>query len=374
VNTEQYVREQVERFEAFLRAEKRTEATVASYTRSLRLCLGFIGKPSAELQRADMQAWKAHLAEKYCENTMTCMIAAVNCYTQQIVERPDLKMKPPRQVEKQKIPLTEEEIRQVLEEAKRPKIGENGFKAGWDPAQRDHALICLMYYGGLRASEAVNVRVSGLDLDKKRLRIHAGKGKDYSFVNLTDEAVQAVRDYIQRGRPIPEKALEDHLFLTSSGHSMTRNNLWTMVKKTAFRAGVEKNVHPHIFRHSMITHMAERGLSASFIQVQSRHKSLDMVQRYTHLSEKCVRQEYDKAFGSEPKQAGPRSLQTGGVVSNVPPSVSENARFDRLREMILMKYLDGEISDEKLERLVSLASHQDKKEVSSAWTTTPGYY
>lgn len=354
VSTEQHVREQVERFKAFLRAEKRTEATVASYTRSLRLCLEFIGKPCRELQKADMQAWKAHLAGKYCENTMCSMIAAVNSYTLLLLERPDLRMKPPRQVEKQKIPLTEDELRRVLDEAKKPKTGENGFRAEWDPAPRDYALISLMYYGGLRASEAIGVRVSSLDLDKKRLRIHAGKGKDYSFVNLSDEAVQAVSDYLKRGRPCPESGFEDYLFLSSTGRSVSRNNLWTMVKKTAFRAGIEKNVHPHIFRHSMITHMAERGLPATFIQAQSRHKSLDMVQRYTHLSEKSQRQAYDRAFGAKGEDG---EMQTSSSGRSTPDGVSnphEVGLSDGLREKILMKYLDGEISDERLEKLLSV--------------------
>ncbi|MEW5747202.1 MAG: tyrosine-type recombinase/integrase [Candidatus Thermoplasmatota archaeon] len=374
MNTEQQVQEQVERFEAFLRAEKRTEATATSYTRSLRLCLEFIGKPVLELQKADMQAWKAHLAEKYCENTMCSMLAAVNCYTSQVIERHDLRMKLPKQVEKEKVPLTEEEVRRVLDEAKRSKIGENGFQAERDTSLRDYALICLMYYGGLRASEAIGVRVANLDLDKKRLRVHAGKGKDYSFVNLSDEAVQAVARYLKAGRPAPESGYEDYVFLTEGRRPMTRRNLWMMVKKTAFRAGIEKNVHPHIFRHSMITHMAESGLSASFIQAQSRHKSLDDVQRYTHLSEKSRRQAYDRAFGGESASVSQRALPEEDAGFGAESIDEGPERSDRIRDMILLKYLNGEISDEKLERLVSLVEHRSMKEGSTSWRMTPGYY
>jgi hypothetical protein len=108
----------------------------------------------------------------------------------------------------------------------------------------------------------------------------------------------------------------------------------------------------------MITHMAERGLSASFIQAQSRHKSLDMVQKYTHLSERSVRNAYDTAFNDEdkelavPKPSTPAPKPAPGPVS--PMYASEG----NLREKVLAKYLDGEIDDSKLEKMLSLIDHE----------------
>jgi len=348
---EQIVSREIERFGTYLRAEKRTDATVASYSRSLGRFLIFIKKPTEEITKADMQAWKGDLAVRYCENTMSAMIASVNCYTANILERTDLKMRSPRQVEKHKIPLTEREVRAVMDEARKPRQGENGVRAGFETSYRDYAQICVMYYGGLRVSEIVKLRVSGLNLDKQRLQVHAGKGKDYSSVNLTDEAVQAIRVYVTKGRPTPAKGHEDTLFLCASGLPLSRKNVWTMVKRMAFEAGIEKNVHPHIFRHSMITHMAEKGLSASFIQAQSRHKSLDDVQKYTHLSERSQRDAYDKAFDEEkPGMAVPKP----SMPAPKPAPGPMYADGGNMREKILSKYLDGEIDDSKLEKLLSL--------------------
>jgi hypothetical protein len=128
-----------------------------------------------------------------------------------------------------------------------------------------------------------------------------------------------------------------------------------MVKRMAFEAGIEKNIHPHIFRHSMITHMAEKGLSASFIQTQSRHKSLDDVQKYTHISERSQRNAYDTAFDGN--GTGPAMPRPPTPAPNPAPGPMY-ADGGNLREKVLAKYLDGEIDDAKLEKMLSLIDHE----------------
>jgi len=350
-----WIREEVRRFQAYLRAEKRSENTVRQYGDTLEGFLRWLGKPPTELTKADMQAWKAHLSERYCENTMSTRIAAINQYVEKLLEKPDMKIRPPRRVFRSKIPLTEDEIRRILEEAKTSRMGQKGFPSELDLSYRNYAAICLMYYGGLRVSEVVNLRLSDLDLDGKKLRVHEGKGMDFSLVNLTDEAVCAVREYLEHGRPKPAKEdSADCLFLTLKGNPTTRNELWAMVKRVAFRAGIEKAVHPHIFRHSMITHMAEKGTSAPFIQAQSRHKSLDMVQRYTHLSQQSVRMAYDKVFSRAKPAEGEKSAQKPSVQSERDKNTTPS-----LKERILEAFLEGRISDDKIGRLEKLLTMLD---------------
>jgi site-specific recombinase XerD len=252
-----------------------------------------------------------------------------------------------------KIPLTEDEVSKILEEAGKRKFGKDGSPNNADASLRDHAAICLMYYGGLRVSETTNLRISDLDLDKKKLRVHGGKGNDYSMVNLTDEAVASIRDYLDRGRPTPRKPeYADYLILSIRGSPMKGTHLWPRVKKAAFGAGIEKNVSPHIFRHSMITHMAEKGISASLIQAQSRHKSLDMVQRYTHLSEPVVREAYDHAFS---KTASHPAVVQNAQEQSVSPKTSSSRDKDEDRKGKLMDlYLAGKIADDRFDKLLSM--------------------
>jgi site-specific recombinase XerD len=356
---DQSVSREVERLTAYLKAEKRSENTVQQYGDTLEGFLTWYGNPQEGLTKQDMQRWKGHLATelKYCENTMSTKIAAVNQYTERILERPDLKMRTPRLVFRSKIALTEGEVRRILDEAKKPRAGRNGRNNNPDMSLRDHAEICLMYYGGLRVSEVINLRLSDLDLDNKKLRVHQGKGMDFSLVNLSSEAVQGVRDYLEHGRPRPAKPeYADRVFLSSKGAPIGKGKLWPMVKRIAFWAGIEKNVHPHIFRHSMITHMAEKGLSASFIQAQSRHKSLDMVERYTHLSAQSVRVAYDKVFSKQE----PIEEKTSAQKQSRPPEALKSEKS--VKERFIEAFLDGKISEDmisdknigKLEKLVSM--------------------
>ena len=364
-----WIREEVGRFEAYLRAEKRSENTVDQYGNTLERFLSWFGKPSKELGKQDMQRWKGYLSERYCENTMSARIAAINQYAERILERPDLKMRPPRRVFRSKIPLTEDEVQRMLDEAKKPRIGRNGFPNNSDMSLRDHAAICLMYYGGLRASEVVSLRLSDLDLNDKKLRVHQGKGMDFSLVNLSEEAVQGIRDYLEHGRPKPARPeYADHVFLSKRGNPIWREKLLPMVKRVAFWAGIEKNVHPHIFRHSMITHMAEKGLSASFIQAQSRHKSLDMVERYTHLSAQSVRVAYDKVFSKKE----PIENETSAQKPNTPPENGKSSRSE-LKERILGLYLDGKISDDKIGKIEKLLSILDGPKAQEKAPHLDGY-
>jgi len=340
---EPWVREEVDRFAVYLRAEKRSESTVQQYGDTVTGFLEWFDRPPKELSKADMQRWKVHLSEQgYCENTMSTRISAVNQYVERILERSKLKIRPPRRVFRSRIPLTEDEVWRVLAEAKQPREGRKGFPNNADMSLRDHAAICLMYYGGLRTSEVINLRLSDLDLDDRKVRVNQGKGMDFSIVNLSNEAVRAVREYLKYGRPAPSKQEHaDCVFLSMRGNRIERGGFWPIVKRIAFRAGIEKNVHPHIFRHSMITHMAEKGLSAPFIQAQSRHKSLDMVARYTHLSQQSVRLAYDSVFSKrEPKKCA----QTQGTPSESKESGKLELSIDTLRNLLAM--LDGRRSEE----------------------------
>lgn len=354
-----WIREEVERFCVYLRAEKRAERTVRRYADALKDFLEWYGQPPSMLAKADMQRWKGYLATEhktkngvgYCENSMSTLIAAVNQYMERILERPDLKLRPPRRVIKARIPLTEAEVHRMLEEAKTPSITKDGELNNADTSMRDHAVICLCYYAGLRTSEVVSLRISDLDLDNKRLRVNEGKGRDFSMVNLSDYAVQSIREYLQKGRSVPLKPeYSDCLILSIRGVPMRRDRLWPRVKKIGFRAGIEKNVFPHLFRHSMITHMAEKGLSASFIQAQSRHKSLDMVQRYTHLSEKIVRDAYDSVFSaSDVRKTAPTATESVQKPRATPETERQGSDA---RTRLIELCATGKISGEQLEKLL----------------------
>ena len=355
---DQIVSREIERQSAYLRADKKSELTVKSYSRAVEQMFRITGKAPDKLTPEDMQKVKIHLAKKYSDNAMYAVVAAINQYTGRILNRPELRIRPPRMVTVTKIPLTIDEVQAIRKTASERKTG-----------LRDLALIDVMCYGGLRVAEVTSLTISCLDLDMNRLRVNAGKGKNYDMVNLAPEAVQSLREYIEHGRITPTRGVSDRLFSCLNGGPLIMSFIRQIVKRIAFEAGIEKNVHPHIFRHSMITHMAEKGVSASFIQAQTRHKSLDMVQRYTHLSQKSVRDAYDSTFGKVASVPG-ATIPKPPMPAPTPAPGPIHTDGESVRDRILSKYLDGEISDEKLEKLLSLA---DRQPMHERVTTIAGY-
>lgn len=334
-----------ERFRAYLLAEKRSAGTIRKYVNdSLHHLLKWYGKPPNTLTKKDLQAYKELLASRFCENSMVVEISAINGFLENVLGRKNLRMKAPKRVENHRTPLTESEVKKILEVAKAR-------------GKRDHAVVCLLYYGALRAAEVTNLWVSDLDLERKKLKVRAGKGKDYSTVNLSSCAVDALRDYIDNDRssvPVVKEEAMNHLFLSVNGNALHREDVWKLVKMLAFEAGISKNVFPHIFRHSAITHMAEKGVQVYDIQAQSRHKSLDMVQKYVHQSEESVRTAYDKAFGDEKTEAFKEPTTPAKPLPPTPRMGDESVLDD-------LVVLLGRLSEDKRKKLSSMINNFDHR-------------
>ena len=284
-----WINDQLDKFRRYLRAEKRSENTVERYRNILRYFLVWLDREPGNLTKADMMAYKSYLAEKgYCENSMSVMIAGINCYILNILERTDLHMRPPKKKDKAIVVLTVLEVETILSTARKRSL-------------RDHAGISLMYYGAMRISEVSDMRISDIDFVGKKAIIRRGKGGNDRTVNLSEYAVHWIREYIEKERPKPIHPEDlDRLFLSVSGKALPRNQLWRIVKEVSFEAGITKRVYPHLFRHSLATHMAEQDVPATKIREQTGHKSLDMLERYLHMSVKAVRESYDEGVTANP--------------------------------------------------------------------------
>jgi len=352
-----WIERETEKFRAYLRGEKKTPRTEEIYLKTLKDFLEWIGKSPEQLTKYDMQQWKQHLANKYCENTMKLKIAAMKQYTQCILERPDLRIRSPKGVFKPKIALTKEEIERILQEARKPSFSKDGSKNNANTNLRDYAMLCILYYGMLRATECANVRKSDLDLDNKKLRVFEGKGKNFRMINLTECTVQAIREYIENGRPkafLPK--YENSLFLSIQGESINRMTVYDIVKKVGFKAGITKTISPHVFRHTAITHMSEEGIPATLIQLQSGHKSLDQLQKYIHPSEKTTREAYERVFEAKEVNESKEHKEELPESEKAPINASklEKVGVEDRKMKVLNLYLEGKIEDDMLEKLLSI--------------------
>ena len=156
---------------------------------------------------------------------------------------------------------------------------------------RNRAILETLYASGLRVSELIELRLSNLYLDIGFIKV-IGKGNKERIVPIGDEAVKHIQLYLagvrSRMRRIKPEA-ENMLFLNRRGGQLSRVMIFLIVKETAKKAGISKNVSPHTFRHSFATHLIEGGADLKAVQDMLGHESILTTEIYTHLDNDYLR-------------------------------------------------------------------------------------
>jgi integrase/recombinase XerD len=170
--------------------------------------------------------------------------------------------------------LAESEVAEMLE-----RTGAAARSADADGlALRDHAILEVLYAGGLRVGEIVALRVEDLHLDQARAQVR-GKGDKERIVPLGRSAVEALERYLTMGRPGLAKAgVQRACFLSVRGNALTRQWVWEMVRST------NRQASPHKLRHSCATHMVEHGADLRSVQTLLGHADIATTQVYTHVA------------------------------------------------------------------------------------------
>ena len=167
---------------------------------------------------------------------------------------------------------------------------------------RDRAIMELLYGGGLRVSELCGLRLNQLIFPIRSVKV-MGKGKKERLVPLGDYALTAIREYLEKGRPIllkPENEDEKGVFLNCrNGHAITDRAVRDILNKYVLRLSKTLKISPHMLRHSYATHMLENGADIRIIQELLGHERLSTTQIYTHITKSHMMEIY--------KEAHPRS-------------------------------------------------------------------
>lgn len=149
---------------------------------------------------------------------------------------------------------------------------------------RDRAILETLYATGMRVSEAVNLKVAGVNLEIGFLRC-IGKGNKERVIPLGKKAVASIKRYNQTSRnSFLKKKESEFLFLNRSGNKISRQSLWKIIKKYAKSARIKKPMKPHILRHSFATHLLERGADLRSVQEMLGHSNISTTQIYTHIN------------------------------------------------------------------------------------------
>ncbi|MEN8194017.1 MAG: site-specific tyrosine recombinase XerD [Bacteroidota bacterium] len=236
--------------------------TISDYFETLR-DLGISSSTSARYLSAIKGFFKYLTSQKYIEKDPAEILSA------RITER--------------KLPavLSFTEINQILETPDTSK----------SLGLRDRTILELFYSCGLRVSELINLKISDLFFEDEVIRV-LGKGSKQRIIPIGSSAIDWIMRYLKEIRPSLEKKFksENIVFLNIRGTKLSRMGIWKIVDRYVKEAKLEKEVHPHTFRHSFATHLLEGGADLRAVQEMLGHADISTTQIYTHIDKDYIKQ------------------------------------------------------------------------------------
>lgn len=285
----------IQEFISYLETEKNASYnTRISYERDLRKLKEYLEhqgiKTAEEVSETSLNSYVLLLEkEGKAASTISRTIASLKSFFVYCQKRgsvdtdPTERLKPPR-VEK-KLPqiLTIEETQKLMD----------GPDLHSDKGIRDRAMLELLYATGIRVSELVSLKVEDVNLSMEYVVCHE-KAKDriIPFGSLAGDALEV---YLKETRErMVGEAESDYLFVNCSGNPMSRQGFWKLIKHYAEKAGIEKEITPHTFRHSFAAHLLQNGADIQSVQKMMGHADVSTTQMYVDMQAGNMREVYKR--------------------------------------------------------------------------------
>lgn len=261
--------------------------TLKAYRIDLRQYFAFIC--CDEPDREKIEEYITELHKKYKQKTVKRKIASLKAFYNYLEEEEIISRNPFRKIKvKFKETLTlprvipREEIEMLLNYMY-DCLKENGL-TGYKYKLRDIAVVEVLFATGAREYEISNIREDSVNLNSGQIRI-MGKGGKERYVQISNSSVLAIlKKYYTENEDEIKKS--GSFFVNNRGNRYTEQSIRAMLKKYAKQAGIERNITPHMFRHSFATYLIEEGVDVSCVQQILGHSSIKTTQIYIHIAAK----------------------------------------------------------------------------------------
>ncbi len=288
--------EAIQSFIEYLHKNKQTsQNTEVSYQRDLRKLASFLRergvKAFEEATQTSLDAFVLHMEKNnFASSTISRNVASVRALYQylfrerRIEDNPAEGLRPPR-VEK-KVPeiLTVKEVDTLLRQPdlETPK------------GMRDKAMLELLYATGMRVSELIHLQMEDVNLNMGYIVCQEG-GKE-RIIPINHASRRALKRYFGKSRELLVRDTgTTNLFTNCSGHAMSRQGFWKMLKGYAKAAGISGDITPHTIRHSLAVHLLQNGADIKSVQEMLGHSDISTTQAYLHLNAHKLRDVYMNA-------------------------------------------------------------------------------
>ncbi len=273
----------------FLKTEKKLgDATIESYKLDLNSFKDTINKDLNKITTDDILDYLSKLRKELNPRSVNRHISALKGFYTYMVEEKIITTSP---LENISVLKTEKSLPKYLTINEVDQLLNFPLNTAFD--YRNKAMLEVMYATGLRVSELVNLEYSNVDLYNSVIRVK-GKGKKERIVPIGETASYYLKKYVEEYRNqliIKEKYNE--LFLNNHGKPISRNGFNFILENIRVKTKIEKELTPHVLRHSFATHLLEGGADVRSIQEMLGHENISTTNIYTHVVDEILRENYD---------------------------------------------------------------------------------
>ena len=261
--------------------------TVKAYRIDLTQFFSYV--QSTEPEKETIEQYITELHKKYKQKTIKRKIASIKAFYSYLEEEELVEQNPFRKIKvkfKETIILPRiiprEEIEQLLNYIYASLSSLSGIQ--YKHSLRDAAVIEVFFATGARVYEISNIRVENINLNSGLIRI-MGKGRKERYIQISNTAVlDILRKYYEENEPEIKKS--GYFFINNRGKRYTEQSIRLMLKKYTLKAGIQRKITPHMFRHSFATYLIEEGVDVSCVQQILGHSSIKTTQIYIHVAAK----------------------------------------------------------------------------------------
>ena len=282
-------------FLEFLQKDKKlSNNTLQSYKRDITQYESYINEENLQYLKVTNEDIK-----KYLENlknigkktsTISRNLASIRSFYQYLVRTKKVKEDPTEGIQSPKVEkrvpsvLSSKEVELLLEQPKTVDL--KGI--------RDKAMLEFAYATGMRVTEIINLNID--DVNLKEGYVSCSNANKQRNIPLGAISINALKEYIKKARPYLIKSEDEKsLFVNINGKRLTRQGFWKIVKFYKEQAHIEKEITPHILRHSFATHLLQNGADLKAIQVMLGHSDISSTQVYMQFQDEGLKNIYKKA-------------------------------------------------------------------------------
>lgn len=285
---------QIKQFLEFLQNEKRvSNNTLQSYSRDIHQYESYLSQNRINYVKVDNKVINEYL--KYLQqkgkktSTISRSLASIRSFYQYLMRVKKIKHDPTENIQSPKVEkrvpnvLTSEEVEKLLSQPKDVDL----------KGTRDKAMLEVAYATGMRVTEIISLNVDDVDLDSGFISCKSANRQ--RNIPLGSISIAALREYIRDARPIMIKNDDEtSLFVNVNGKRLTRQGFWKIVKYYKEQAHIEKDITPHILRHSFATHLLQNGAELKAIQTMLGHSDISSTQVYTQFQDAGLKDIYKR--------------------------------------------------------------------------------